>query len=82
MPWNRPGIDGGSEATGLALEAQVSPITGGDIVQRTGEYPASGVEVCWFSDPAVSWLGEVPSARVDQFQAPAHQGSDARVVEG
>ncbi|MDH6129365.1 competence protein CoiA [Kitasatospora sp. GP82] len=49
----------------MALEAQLSPITGADITARTGRMLADGVTSCWFSDrPRPPWLGTVPSLRL------------------
>ncbi|GGU87195.1 hypothetical protein GCM10010211_61770 [Streptomyces albospinus] len=49
----------------MALEAQLSPITAAEIVERTERMDAHDVTCCWFSDrPRPPWLGAVPSVRL------------------
>ncbi|MGW0908692.1 competence protein CoiA family protein [Streptomyces sp. NPDC002853] len=50
----------------IALEAQLSPITGAEIVTRTERMGADGVSSIWFSDRRrPPWLGTVPSIRLE-----------------
>ena len=44
----------------VAFEAQLSAITPDEIVARTANLAASGVEVCWVAERNVPWLGHVP----------------------
>jgi competence protein CoiA len=49
----------------VAWEAQLSPITDEDIIERTLRYQNDGVNVCWVSTAErVPWMGIVPSIRV------------------
>lgn len=56
-----------------ALEAQLAPITGADIVARTERMRADNVNSIWFSDrPRPPWLGIVPSVRLERPGAANH----------
>lgn len=44
----------------VAFEAQLSPITPDQIVTRTDNYTAAGVEVCWVAERVVPWVGHAP----------------------
>ncbi|MGW2203152.1 competence protein CoiA family protein [Streptomyces sp. NPDC001774] len=50
----------------FALEAQLSPITEDDVLERTERYAADEVEVCWFDDRERPrpWMTAVPSLHV------------------
>lgn len=56
-----------------ALEAQLAPITGADIIARTEKMRADNVNSIWFSDrPRPPWLGIVPSVRLERPEAAQH----------
>ncbi|MFJ8762062.1 competence protein CoiA [Streptomyces cyaneofuscatus] len=56
-----------------ALEAQLAPITGADIIARTERMRADSVTSVWFSDrPRPPWLGTVPSVRLERPEAAEH----------
>ncbi|MEU5415746.1 competence protein CoiA [Streptomyces clavifer] len=57
-----------------ALEAQLAPITGADIIARTERMRADSVTSIWFSDrPRPPWLGIiVPSVRLKRPEAAEH----------
>ncbi|MGW6023414.1 competence protein CoiA family protein [Streptomyces sp. NPDC055099] len=62
-----------------ALEAQLSPITAGEIATRTERMAADGVSSIWFSDRRrPPWLGIVPSIRLERMDGE----SDLTVAEG
>ncbi|TVL90256.1 competence protein CoiA family protein [Streptomyces sp. SAJ15] len=63
----------------MALEAQLSPITAGEIAARTGLYERDGVRVCWFGFRPRPWVGTVPTLLV---QAPADRGQPWSVSAG
>ena len=57
----------------VALEAQLAPITAGDITARTERMRVDGVPSIWFSDrPKPPWLGVVPSVRLAQADDSEH----------
>lgn len=61
----------------VALEAQLSPITSDDIKARTERMRADSVASVWVSDRAApSWLGAVPSVRLE------HKDGGLAVAEG
>ena len=63
----------------VALEAQLAPITADDIRARFERMAADGVSSIWFSDrPCPSWLGAVPSVRLDRDSA----GQDLVIAQG
>lgn len=64
----------------MAWEAQLSPITDTDLLDRTGRYTDEGIDVCWVSPHEhVPWLGKGPAVRV---QAPPDDGKDWFVADG
>ena len=57
----------------VALEAQLAPITAGDITARTERMRVNGVPSIWFSDrPKPPWLVVVPSVRLAQADDSEH----------
>jgi competence protein CoiA len=49
----------------VAFEAQLSPVTDDDIVERTARYQDEGIGVCWASiADRPAWMGVVPSIQV------------------
>lgn len=51
----------------MAWEAQLSPITDLDLLDRTARYADEDIEVCWVSPrDAVPWLGSAPAVRVSE----------------
>ncbi|MGW6564883.1 competence protein CoiA [Streptomyces sp. NPDC054975] len=62
----------------FALEAQLSPITEDNVLERTDRYTADEVEVCWFDDRERPrpWMTAVPSLHLTSASA------GPRVVRG
>ncbi|MFF4583396.1 competence protein CoiA [Streptomyces sp. NPDC001373] len=45
----------------MAWEAQLSPITTGEVSERTTRFAKDGVRTCWVATRLRPWVGEVPS---------------------
>ncbi|MFF3069459.1 competence protein CoiA [Kitasatospora sp. NPDC057936] len=45
----------------MAWEAQLSPITRDEVRERTDRYAADGIDACWVTLSARTWVGAVPS---------------------
>lgn len=60
----------------MAWEAQLSPQTADETLERTENLRRSGVRVCWVTDKRAPWLGSAPSVRV------AREGDVLQVVQG
>lgn len=48
----------------IALEAQLSPISRNDVLERTRRFEVDQVEVCWFTDRQTRWLGSAPAVQI------------------